>query len=144
MSAAYSHVMCVPDRPTATKGPGVFAYLDIIERLLRVVVDDSLYEANEQKPSTAVIVETATMLGRSIPSEYMRHIEIDPSSGAIDITWRDRQLGRRVKASFGPNPHIFALYHEQKDRGRVTAHELIPNARNAELNYWVRWCHGAV
>jgi hypothetical protein len=136
--------MCVPDRPTATKGPGVFAHLELIEKLLRVVVDDSLYEINEQRPSTQVIVATADMLGNSVPSEYLGGIEIDPGSGAIDITWRDRQRGRRVKASFGPNPNAFALYHEQKDHGRVTTHALIPNARNAELNYWVRWCHGAV
>jgi hypothetical protein len=132
--------MGVYARPTATRNTGTF-HLDLVEKLLVVAVDDSLYEDGDKRPKARTILRAAEILGNAVLPRLLQHIEIDPNSDQIDVTWRDRQLGRRIKASFGTGG-LFTLYHEQKHQGRVVRYDLLPNATDADLNYWVRWCYG--
>ncbi|HLJ90507.1 MAG TPA: hypothetical protein VKZ53_27105 [Candidatus Angelobacter sp.] len=143
MSAIASPVMYVPSRPTSTKFVGSFYNLELLEKILAAVVDDDLYDTpEEQRPSITTITRTAAFLNNALPVEYLQHLEIDPSSGKINITWRDRQLGRRVKVTF--LDYSISLYHEQKNNDCKAEYDLLRLVRAEDVNYWVRWCFGSI
>jgi len=126
---------------TSTNAALVYPYPELTYQIAKAIYHDDLYDVGDCVPPYALVKRAARVLSNAAIS--LQGIVIDPYAGEIQITWKNRQNGRRVKAMFGPGENALSVYHEQKLANRVVEHNLIPNASDQNLANWVRWCFAA-
>jgi hypothetical protein len=122
---------------------GMSEHLALFCGIVKAVFNADLYEDGivENPPSYAAILRASNVLGDAIDEDRLRHCAIDPHLGDINITWRNRQNGKRVKVTFAKNSDAILLYHEQTEQGRVIQRNMVVNPTRQELGYRVNWLY---
>lgn len=114
----------------------------LFDKIAMAVLNDDAYEsAEDPRPGVFAMIRATNTLVQSVREEQLQDIEIDPYLGEINITWRNRQRGKRVKVIFRSDAGSFSVYHEHSEQGRVINHALIPNAARGTLGLWVDWVY---
>lgn len=116
----------------------------LAELLARATLDNDLYESeDEPRPSAEVLARALNVLS-ALPRGFVRHIEVYPYFGEINILWRNPRKNGRVKATFGPAIDSCCVYWEQMANGRVSSHDLVKNANGNDVQMWVKWLYSAL
>ena len=120
-----------------------FPYPELLERIAKeiYVAQKDWYESAKEIPPATLAKRAAEAIGNAkVPTAGM---EVNPYHGAIHITWKNRESGRKVIAIFGPQESTVSLYKEERI-GNHTAHKVIPNPTSADLHEKVLWCCSAL
>jgi hypothetical protein len=128
-----------PAPPKKTFSIKFFPYPELLEKIAKeiYVFHAEWYDSPTEIPHYTLAKTAAEFVGNArVP---INEVEISPYFGAIHVTWKDRECGRKVMGIFGPESNKASLYWEERVDNHET-HDVKANPSSADLHEKVLWC----